>query len=341
MALENLPAETAVKRLQSYAQKKIDLALRYHAFWQGLGADGLVGASGNRDTQELLAVALRSQALLQGNLALQALGLISDRSALALARENLAGADPNQLANALETLDSVSERDLIRPLIVLWEPEESPPELSDDWLLDLLADPDPWIRACAVLVAAESPDSPIQSKLKSMSESDPDELIRSTINELPQRDTLTPAKGEQAMDSLPTMSIMERILSLRRVSLFANLAPSELKQIASIADEHYFTDGEVIAYQGETGDAMYIIVLGEVQVVREKDGQTTELARRTAGDYVGEMAIISREPRMASLIAAGDVRILYITQKQFESMLRERPEISLGVMRGLISRLVR
>jgi len=51
------------------------------------------------------------------------------------------------------------------------------------------------------------------------------------------------------------------------------------------------------------------------------------------------MAIISREPRNASLVAAGDVRMLCIDQKSFESLLRERPEISLAVMRVLCARL--
>ena len=68
-------------------------------------------------------------------------------------------------------------------------------------------------------------------------------------------------------------------------------------------------------------------------------GANTELARRKTGEVVGEMAIISQEPRMASLVAAGDVRLLCIDQKHFEGLLRERPETSLAVMRVLCARL--
>ena len=64
-----------------------------------------------------------------------------------------------------------------------------------------------------------------------------------------------------------------------------------------------------------------------------------ELARRDPGDYVGEMAVISQEPRMASLLAEGDTRVLCIERGQFEAILRERPETSLAVMRMLIARL--
>jgi CRP-like cAMP-binding protein len=63
------------------------------------------------------------------------------------------------------------------------------------------------------------------------------------------------------------------------------------------------------------------------------------VARRKAGEYVGEMAIINQEPRMASLVAAGDLRALCIDRKQFEGLLRERPETSLAVMRVLCARL--
>jgi len=54
---------------------------------------------------------------------------------------------------------------------------------------------------------------------------------------------------------------------------------------------------------------------------------------------VGEMAIISGHPRMATVIAAGEARLLALERLSFESLLRERPEVSLAVMRELCSRL--
>ena len=142
------------------------------------------------------------------------------------------------------------------------------------------------------------------------------------------------------MQTLRTLSLMEQILFLQRVPLFSELPPSELKQVATIADEHLFVDGEIIAEQNEPGDEMYIIVSGQVRVVVDRDDeQEVELARRESGQYVGEMAVISRQPRMARLVAEGDVRALCIGQKQFEGILRERPETSLAVMRVLCDRL--
>jgi CRP-like cAMP-binding protein len=137
-----------------------------------------------------------------------------------------------------------------------------------------------------------------------------------------------------------TLSLMERVLFLRQVPLFADLAPSDLKQVAAVAAEEVFGDSEVLATQGEPGDELFVIVSGSVQVLASgRAGQPVELARVDSGSYVGEMAILTGEPCMASLVAVGSLRVLTIGQKQFESILRDRPETSLAVIRVLCARL--
>jgi CRP/FNR family transcriptional regulator, cyclic AMP receptor protein len=69
----------------------------------------------------------------------------------------------------------------------------------------------------------------------------------------------------------------------------------------------------------------------------ERDGRI--IARRGAGDVVGEMSILTQSPRIASLIADGPVRTITIGSREFESMLRERPDLALGIMRVLALRL--
>ncbi len=141
------------------------------------------------------------------------------------------------------------------------------------------------------------------------------------------------------MDTLATLSIMDRIFFLRRVPIFAGLAPADLKQVAVIAEEVLFTDGDVLAYQGESGDTMFVIVSGEIEVIGGKDQVNVVLAQRKPGEYVGEMSIISHEPRMATLKALGEVRVLCIDRKSFEGLLRERPDAGLAVMQVLCMRL--
>ena len=64
-----------------------------------------------------------------------------------------------------------------------------------------------------------------------------------------------------------------------------------------------------------------------------------EVARRGPGDVVGEMSLITRSPRMASVVADGDVRAIKIDRRAFEGMVHDRPDVALGVMRVLAHRL--
>jgi len=212
-------------------------------------------------------------------------------------------------------------------------------------LSPVLHDADPWLRACAAYGAGQYADAGLQGQLARLIETDSDDLVRDTATAATAASREAPAPmatagGTTTMDTLATLSVMDRILFLRRVRLFSDLPPSELKQVAAITNEQYYLNGEVIARQGDPGDEMYIIISGEVRVTADAGSHSpVELARRGPGEYVGEMALISQEPRMASLVASGDVRVLHIEQAQFEAILRERPETSLAVMRVLCARL--
>ena len=329
-ALEYLPAMQAAPALRAYAREQVAHALRYHDLFSR------VEVRDGHDRVRLLADSLRDKATRHAIRALRAVGLLGDRSAIALAIENLKSRDPSQRANALETLEALGEPEIVKPLLKIWEAGEPMPASPDGVWLRVLEDSDPWLRACAVFAAGSFNDAQTSPALTQLAQSDPDALVRE-IAAAALAATLT---GDRAMETLATLSLMEKILFLRRVPLFADLPPSDLKQVAAIANETVCPDGESIAVQGDPGDEMYIIVSSEVRVLTATgDGHEVEVARRKPGEFVGEMAIISREPRMASLVAAGDVRMLCIDQKSFESLLRERPEISLAVMRVLAARL--
>jgi CRP-like cAMP-binding protein len=84
---------------------------------------------------------------------------------------------------------------------------------------------------------------------------------------------------------------------------------------------------------------MHVVVEGEIEVDLGSEDGGVELARRGSGEVVGEMSLITQEPRMASLTAVGDVRTLSIDRPRFERILVERPQVSLAVMRQLCTRL--
>jgi HEAT repeat protein len=253
----------------------------------------------------LLRDALVERAHRQGRNALRAAGILGDRSSIRFAIDNLQSRDRAQVANALEALESLGEPTIVRPLLPLWEPALPRSAPRETWLPALLHDPDPWIRDCAELVGASTEGAPMT-------------------------------------EALATLSDMERVLFLRKVPLFAELSPRDLARIAAIAEEANYADGETIAGQGEPGEELHIVVEGEVRVLREAPGgaKEDELARRTVGEVVGEMALITQDPRMASLVAAGDVRTLRVGRTAFEGVLRERPETAIAVIRVLSQRLV-
>ena len=145
----------------------------------------------------------------------------------------------------------------------------------------------------------------------------------------------TALEGETMTRTETTVPLVERVVFLRKAPLFAALPPQELQPIGEVAEEHFFEEGDLIAAEGEPGDTAYIIVDGEVDVV--SGGRT--LAVRRSGEVIGEMSVISSRPRVASLRAKSDVRVLEIHKPAFEAILRERPETALALMRVLSERL--
>lgn len=327
LALTHLPVESQADTIRDCARERIDQALRYHDRWRPVHR-----WAREHDSAQLLADSLQQVSDRYGINALRLLGTLADREAFEAAISSLGSSDQGQWANAVEILDSVSDRHTVRPLLRMWEPGIDGARVDHTGpLLESLRDADPWVRACAALAAGGVGAEEISSALTALARDDPEETVREAA-----ANALT---GDKTMQKLETLSVMERILFLKRVPLFSDLAPAELKQVASITEEQLFHDEEVLAEQDEPGDELYIIVSGEVRVLVKKGDGMAELARRSSGQYVGEMAVISQAPRMASLVATGEVRTLCIGHKQFEVVLRERPETSMAVMRMLCERL--
>lgn len=336
-ALENLPMASTAGALRAVASQEVSLAVRYHRMGSGLAALDEKSSTGRAahgekiasERAHLLIDGLKAKARGHALNALHAIGLLTDRRTVLLSIENLQSPEREQRAYALETLESLGEPQLVRPLIPIWESVNAEARPGDGLLSEVLQDPDAWLRACGAMYASAAQDEQTHALLTQLSQTDPDPLVRETARQVL-------LGGNRVDTTLQTISTMERVLFLRRVKLFANLTPADLVHIAAIAREQLFVDEEVIAQEGESGDEMYIIVSGEVCVVNERGH---EMARRKPGDYVGEMAIISQQPRMATLVAVGDVRALSISRKPFEEILRGRFEISLAVMRELCERL--
>jgi HEAT repeat protein len=323
VALAGLPGPPP-PALLAHAREQVRLAERYHRLWLGLG-------SGRDERLDLLARTVRHRVLSHALNALRAVSRLGDTAEVAVAIENLSSQDPQQRANALEALDAAGEPEVVRPLLVLWDSAPSTSGDPEAAVGQLIQDSDPWVRASAALAAGAVRGGGLVAILQRLALSDPDAVVR---------DTAAATLDGGSMETLSTLSLLERVLFLSKVRLFADLSPEDLKHVAEIASEHTFADGETLAERGEPGEEMHIVVSGEIRVLAARDGGAErELARRQRGEYIGEMAIISQESRMASLVCSGAVRTLSLDRKSFERILRERPEVSLAVMRVLSERL--
>ncbi len=141
------------------------------------------------------------------------------------------------------------------------------------------------------------------------------------------------------MDTLKTVSVLERILLLREIPIFAELSAEDLELVANIAREEWHPANTAIFHQGEEGNVMFVIVEGRLQVVRTVHNVDQTLAERGPGDFVGEMAVIESAPRVATLRTQSDVRVLAIYGETFKGILRERPDVSFAVLRNISRRL--
>src|ERR671916_1999855 len=126
---------------------------------------------------------------------------------------------------------------------------------------------------------------------------------------------------------------------LRRVALFADLATEDLEQLCQTARTDSVDPGELVFEEGSPGDALYIILDGELEVTKRQGGQDVVLAVRRVGEFIGEMSLLEQAPRSASVRALRESRLLVISQAAFQTLLSCSPSAHLTILRTVTSRL--
>ena len=137
------------------------------------------------------------------------------------------------------------------------------------------------------------------------------------------------------------MSLDEEVYVLRQIPLFANIDRAKLKLLCFASERLTYTAGQMLFSQGDTGDAAYIIVDGEAEVLRDSPAGPLAVAVLKRNDIVGEIAILCDVPRTATVKAASELVTLKITKDVFLRMLTDFPEMGLEIMRVLADRLAK
>ncbi len=136
---------------------------------------------------------------------------------------------------------------------------------------------------------------------------------------------------------------VDKLAALRRSPLFDQLSPAELEALAALSRLRRFAGGQAIVGEGELGDSLYVLVSGEVEVLRRDGEQDKTLARLEPPEFFGEMALIDREQRSATVRAVSEVTALQLTAQNFTAFRRQSRDgftfVVINIARTLSSRL--
>ncbi len=135
------------------------------------------------------------------------------------------------------------------------------------------------------------------------------------------------------------MSLQEDVERLRNIPLFSKIEPSQLKLLAFTAQRLTYHEGESLFQQGDVGDAAYIIIEGDADVVVDSPSGPITVARVGANDFVGEIAILCDVPRTATVTATSTLMTMRISKELFFQLVGQFPQISVEIMRELARRL--
>jgi len=127
-----------------------------------------------------------------------------------------------------------------------------------------------------------------------------------------------------------------KVDAIAHVPLFAAASKSDLQKIAGIADELDLREGKEMTREGEPGREFFVIVDGTADV-RRKGRKVRTLG---AGDFFGEIALVSKKPRTATVTATSPVRALVITERSFRRLLDDQPAIGAKILRSLAERVI-
>ena len=131
-------------------------------------------------------------------------------------------------------------------------------------------------------------------------------------------------------------------LLLKNTKLFHSLSDEEMDQIIKKMNVRKFKKNEIILYEEDTNEFMYVILLGKVKVIRTtEDGKEIILAIHKSGSFFGEMSLIDGKTSPASVIATEDALIAILAKKDFFSIVFLHNKVTVNLLKILCSRLRR
>ena len=118
-------------------------------------------------------------------------------------------------------------------------------------------------------------------------------------------------------DSMGKVStnLKETLNKMRRIEFFSDFQDIELVRLLKICHTRKYQDGETIFNEGEKGDRLYVLIMGQAEIIKHREQGTQVLATMNPGDCFGEMALVDQEPRSADARAKGDAMIIEVNDQ--------------------------
>ncbi len=137
---------------------------------------------------------------------------------------------------------------------------------------------------------------------------------------------------------------MEKLAVLSESPLFEMLSNQELEYVSELCRPRRFTAGQIVFEEGELGDSLYVIVSGEVEVLRrDPSAEQRKIALLRAPMFFGEMSLIDKEYRSATVRARTDTELLHLTAENLAAFRKQHRDgftfVVINIARVLSSRL--
>ena len=123
--------------------------------------------------------------------------------------------------------------------------------------------------------------------------------------------------------------------ALRGVRLFAGLEDAQLESLLRYLEPVQIPQFSHLVRQGEHGDAMFLILEGELRALSIVEGKEMTLATMLAGDCFGEISLLDQGPRSADVIANRDTKLMRLSSAAFEKLVREAPALAVPLLLAL------
>jgi CRP/FNR family cyclic AMP-dependent transcriptional regulator len=138
------------------------------------------------------------------------------------------------------------------------------------------------------------------------------------------------------------LSTTDKMLFLRRVSIFSSLTLEQLRVLTSHLEDQHFLAGEVIFYEGDFSQELYIVVLGAVRIVKDYQGRHERtLGVLGSGDFFGEMAIFEGLSRSGTAVTSVESELLVLPPAKFKQTIYQKPDMAFEIFRELSARVRR